>query len=583
MMKGVAIKYGDVAPGAKESFVPYTDQSLYETLPQLQLYNERFENYGNPCEQYLLPLDGETLALPENPSSTTLGLWSSQLTDGNGEFATPIELVLESVDQYSSQGITFTFDTNNNIYPQRIKIEWLRITQDSITILSEKEFFPDNPFFYCENWVENYNKVVTTFYSLNMPHNRLRLRAIDYGYGTIFYGKELRNVHLKQTVNPISSEIEIDSCDFILDSKSNMEYSFQKKQPLSVYHNGHLKATMFVGSSNRTSRSMWNVKAEDYIGLMDAVVFLGDIYVNKVAYDLLEEIFATANVPYKINPELKSVVLSGHIPITTCRNALMQIAFATQNAVVTAESDVVNVVNLNDDLKQTIPRNRVMSGATFNEDSVITEAEITIHSYMPKDTVAENAIIAYNSKDSGVGTNIMVKFSEPLHSLYTLNDGEIVESSANYAIINARANNFRLIGYSYEHTTITAKKRRDAVNVLTAENVVSITDATMVSATNAETVLNSCYDWLSKQSSVNLRIVEGKQVTEGKSVKWGAKKWGSFKWGERAEDVIVYDQPIGLGDRIDVETEYMGVVGGRVIEQSYTLGGNIIVKEAVIK
>ena len=90
-------------------------------------------------------------------------------------------------------------------------------------------------------------------------YNRLKLRSIDYGYGTYFYGDELAKCKAIQEIDPISTPIPINTCDFTLDSKSDMEYSFQAKQPLSVFYNDELKATVFVEKSKRTAKRIWSV------------------------------------------------------------------------------------------------------------------------------------------------------------------------------------------------------------------------------------------------------------------------------------------------------------------------------------
>ena len=259
MNKGVAIQYGDVAPEAKENFVPTASESEFDTLAQLQQYNLNFPNYANPCELYQTVLDGTAQAFPSAPDDANMGLWSEQLSNDDGTFTEPIVLEFESAGQYSSQGLTLTFDTYNNIYATRLNIKWLRITDEGITTLADKDFTPDNAFYFCHKKVENYNKVVITFYSLNMPKNRLKLRVIDYGYGTIFYGGELRNTKIIQEIDPISTQISINTADFTLDSKTNIEYSFQQRQPLSVYFNGELKATTFVKSAKRKARFLWEI------------------------------------------------------------------------------------------------------------------------------------------------------------------------------------------------------------------------------------------------------------------------------------------------------------------------------------
>ena len=79
-------------------------------------------------------------------------------------------------------------------------------------------------------------------------------------------------------------------------------------------------------------------------------------------------------------------------------------------------------------------------------------------------------------------------------------------------------------------------------------------------------VLEKCYNWLIKTKTTNLKIVEGKHVAYE---------------GDNA--IVTYDQPVNVGEVIKSETEYLGEVTGRIIKQSFSLNGSIIVKEAVLK
>lgn len=575
--KGVAIRYSDVAPEAKENFVPTASESQFDTLAQLQQYNLNFPNYANPCELYQTVLDGTASAFPSVPVQANLGLWSEQLSNDDGTFTEPIVLELQSVGQYSSQGLTLTFDTYNGIFATRVGIKWLRITGEGITTLAEQEFTPDNAFYFCRKQVENYNKVVITFYSLNMPKNRLKLRVIDYGYGTFFYGDELRGVKLIQEIDPISTQISINTADFTLDSKTDMEYSFQAKQPLSVYFNGKLKATTFVKKSTRKAKRLWSIQSEDYIGLLDSIPYYGGVYTNKNAVELLTDIFTVAKVPYTIDDTFTDKTVTGYIPFTTCRDALMQVAFAIQAVVDTSNSEVVKVFTLEEDVKQTIPLNRIMQGQNFADEETVTGVEVTVHSYKP----ITETIDVYDASESGTGQNIFVKFSEPLHDL-SITNGEIVSSGTNYAVINANTGCI-LQGQQYEHTTQTRRKNNPVVLASEVEKIVAIDKATLVSQYNIDNVLNKCYNWLIKTNSTNLKIVEGKHIQYGDYVKYGEKKYGTVKYGEKTPNIVTYDKGVNVGENINAETEYLGIVGGRLIKQSFNLNGNIIIKEAVLK
>lgn len=558
--KGVSIQYGDVAPEAKENFVPTASESEFDTLTQLQRYNLNFPNYANPCELYQTVLDGTARAFPSIPEQANLGLWSEQISNDDGTFTQPIVLELESAGQYSSRGLTLTFDTYNDIFATKLSIKWLRITDEKITLLDNKIFTPDNAFYFCQNPVDNYNKIVITFISLNMPQNRLKLRAIDYGYGVVFYGDELRNVKLIQEIDPISSQISINTADFTLDSRADTNYSFQTKQSLNVYFNGELKATTFVKKSTRKSKRLWNIQSEDYIGLMDGIPYYGGIYTNRNAVELLTDIFAVAKVPYSIDDVFADAKVTGYIPYTTCRDALMQVAFAIQAVVDTSDSDVVKVFSLEEDVKQTIPLNRIMQGQNFSDEETVTGVEVTTHSYKPITETLE----VYNSDESGTGENIFVKFSEPLHDL-SITNGTIVLGETNYAVINANDNSV-LIGQKYEHTTQTRRKNNPVVLANEIEKIIAVNNATLVSQYNVDNLLEKCYNWLIRTNSTNLKIVEGKHIQYGET-----------------SNIITYDKRVNVGDCIYAETEYLGTVEGRITKQTFNLNGGIIIKDCIMK
>lgn len=574
MSKGVAITYGDIAVEAKENFSPTSSEDAFNTVKNLQRYNMQTENYANPCELYQTVLDGEQIALPSDLENANIGLWSEQISGDDGKFANNITLTMTSTGQYSSQGFTFTFDKYNNIYPTSIMIQWYRDNE----LLDFTVFNPDSAFYFCKNKVENFNQVVITFGSLNMPKNRLKLTSIDFGYGTVFYGDELRNVKLIQQLDPISSEIAINTCDFTLDSKSDIVYSFQAKQPLSVSYNDKLLATVFVKTSKRTGRFLWNINAEDYISLMDNIPFKGNIYDGVNAKVLFKDIFDTAKVPYSITTDFDNVTLSGHIPYTTCRQALMQVAFACQAVIDTSGSDRVKVFKLENDVKQTVPLNRIMQGQNFEDDETVTGVELTVHTYEPKTTETSEL---YKAADSGTGTDILIKFSEPMHDL-SIAKGTITESGANYAIITANRGCI-LSGKGYDHITEIRRKLNPKVLASELENISSITGATLVSVSNVDSVLETCYNWLTRVNAVNLKIIEGKTVIEGDYYRYGTAKYGTALYGGFEDDTVVYDKAVNVGEVISAETEYLGIQTGRIIRQSFGLNGNIIVKEAVLK
>ena len=570
-MRGIRIDYGGIAVSAKDNFVPSTtDKESFVDLGELQQEGLTFPNYGNPCELYSVLLDGNTEPFPDNTETANIGWWSEQLSRENREFASPIELTLIANGfYYTSSGITLTFDTYNNIYANNIVIRWFR----DDALLVEESFSPDSAFYFCQKKVENYNKIIITFKSINMPYNRLKLRSIDYGMRITFYGDELKNAKLIQEIDPLSSQIAINTCDFTLDSRRNIEYSFQERQPVTVYFNDILRSTSFVKSFKRKSKNVWNIQTEDYIGLMESDTFYGGIYSNKNAVDLLEEIFSKANVPYNIS-DLANESVTGYIPYTSCREALMQVAFAVGAVVDTSNSDRINVYKLSGEITQTIPLNRIMQGQNFDEESKVTAVEVIAHRYIP----IADSIKVYDASESGTGNNIFVKFSEPLHDLsitngsFAVDDKGNVLKHTNYAVITANANCV-LTGKKYEHTQTVSTMKNSIITDTDTENIVSVQNATLVSSDNIDNVLERCYNYYSTNMQVNLKIIEGKHKS----------RYGEFKYGEHAYGKSIDDMPTNVGEKITCKTEYLGDVKGRILKQTYALNGGIIVKDTKIK
>lgn len=558
--KGVAIRYGDVAPEAKENFVPESSQDLFDTLEQLQRYNVNFPNYSNPCEAYSTVLDGTALPIPSDPENANLGFWSWTTSNSSGRFLTSIKLELTSEGYYTSSGFTLTFDTHNNIYPTTVTIQWMRVTDEASETIAEETFSIDNAVYFCEKKVERYNKVIMWFNNMNMPNSRLKLRSIDYGRGTIFYGRELRTVGLIQELDPVSSQISINTADFTIDSAGNTSYTFQRKQPLNVYFNGELLATTFVKKATRQSKFLWNIQSEDYIGIMDGVPYYGGIYNNANAVDVLTDIFNVAKVPFVVDDIFADATVTGYIPYTTCREALMQVAFAIQAVVDTSNSDMVKVFALSDEVAQTIPLNRIMQGQNFVDDETVTGVEVTAHAYKP---ITDTQTV-YDANESGSGERIFVKFSEPLHDLVLTNGEFVLDENGNemkhtnYAVINAETGCI-LSGQKYEHTTQTKRKNDETILSSEIERIMAVDNATLVSSANLDNVLEKCYNWFTRINTTNLKIIEGRH-DDGTS-----------------------DPKVIVGDVITCETEYLGEVTGRIIRQTFNLAGGITVKDSVLK
>jgi hypothetical protein len=160
---------------------------------------------------------------------------------------------------------------------------------------------------------------------------------------------------------------------------------------------------------------------------------------------------------------------------------------------------------------------------------------------------------------SGASTRVLVIFPEPLYDV-NVRYGGIYDSGANYAIISA-TNLCVLTGKKYKHLRSVKSKPNPLVLSTDAENVKSITEATLVSPSNIDNVLEKCYNWLIRTNKLSTRIAE------------------------RKHNNGTVDARVGLGDKITVPTEYGGgyeSIDGRVVKSSFGLNGSILIKDVEV-
>lgn len=553
-MSTVKISYGAFALGAKDHLTVDALEKLdFIDLNELKRNDLRVGNYANPCEQYQTLLDGSMLVLPEDKESIDLGYWSEKITDEDGvfwegQYQSAVGIYLTLDEFFSSSGITITFDTDNNIYPTKVEVIYYQSTDEYEESLSKKTFTPDSPVFFFAQPVELYNLVELNFYGLNMPHNRLRIRSIDFGFNRVFTAEELKKCSVIQQMDTISETLPISTCDFTLNIKDESLPIFQEKQPIRTYFNDKLIAKTFVEKYTRKTKTDWQVSTEDYFGMLDDVTFMGDIYDNKNVEALIDEILTPHNIPFTISENLKSMTVTGHIPICSGREALQRVCFACGAVASTANSENVDIYELSEEIKTSVPLSRIKQGASFERLDRITEMQLTAHSFIPTDEVKT----LYEAKKKGSGENIFIKFSEPYYNLSITEDSEIVASGANYAIINARENCV-LTGKKYEHKE-TIKTMKNPI-VLSGEmpKVKAITNQYLISADNVDKILELCYNYYIKDLKSKISVFERKQ-----------------------------DTPAFVGDNIEFATEYLGTKQGRIEEQRFNLNGRIILKKCEI-
>lgn len=550
------LRYDGVGIGSNKSFsvTSVSNKESFSKDSQILNRENAYVNFGNPCDLYSVSLDGSVSALPENPVNQNVGIWSALQTNEKGQFSTPITIVMKSDEYFSTAGITVKFDTNKGIYANRLRVKWY---QDN-SVLSEKEFTPDNAEYFCDNKVELYNRVDIILYSMNVPYNRLRLQGVEFGIVTEFTSRVLKNSAIKQSASPISEKLPINTLDFSIVSRDGIDFVFQQRQPIDAFFDDKLKGKFFIKTATKSGHNAYSVTCEDYIGLLENATFNGGIYENESVGYLIRSICGVAGVPVVVPAEYENRnTVTGYLPRSTCRKALQQVLFSECLAAATSNATSLIIRSIDNEVKQTIPRERIMQGISVKESDRISAVSMNAHAYI----LSEEETILYDAQKSGTGENIEVLFYEPYHSL-TLNYGKLIEWGANYAIINAIDEKSVLKGKRYIHTISTKTRQNALLTASDTKKSLEIKDATLVNADNIDRVLDKCYNYLVNNKSVSARIVEGKHD---------------------AENGYTYDMPINLLENLTLNTAFSDAVTARLESQAYSMNGGILVKECSLR
>lgn len=621
MNRNLKIIYGDVTPEAKENFYTTATESKFGTEYQkhFRKYNYNNMNYGNPCELYSLPLDGSTTCATEAEMYNGIAYLSDQLSNSAGGFDQPIKLTMLSPHNFTAKGFTFTFDQYNDIYATNIDIEWIRTNENVEETISKKTFRPDSYMFFCENDVSLFNKVIITFHSLNMPYNRLRLSSIDFGYGTVFESDQLKNVYIDKAINLISSEVQINNAvvDLMMRRNQKNNYSFSSKQNMRIMLDEQIHFEGFIEDTQRNDEFWYTITLEDYLGIMEDKLYYGDVYTDVSGKQLIEDVFATCNVPYEIDTQFEDKQLSGTIGIVSCREALRQLAFACGLVIMPLTDRIaLQVINFdNTKISQVIRKDRILQGVSITEDKVITRVNLTSYKYIPpiigvqygtKVQVDNNFTLLQTNLQYTNDELITMYSEEPLYNIcgglygpYYIGEQhtyegtyldirnvseyiDVIGTTAYSITAKIKQSGIDVGGWQYGVAKEITSRDNDRLLYNSVENVRTLENATLISESNVQDILNRCYDYYMHNITVTARVADRKRDKNRQKIKWGQKKWGAFKWGQIDNSTISRDSEVNLGDKIKLETEYQGERIGTVVGINYNLNSNIIVKEVTI-
>lgn len=284
--------------------------------------------------------------------------------------------------------------------------------------------------------------------------------------------------------------------------------AFAKNDPIRVWESDSDASmqTYYLRSITRTGATSYRLVAWSAVGLLAAMAHKGGIYTGQTVAEVVKEI--CGNVPVVVKSVFANTKLYGWLPYCqpkadrrgkSARDNLVQVLFAIGAYLTTDLNGVLHIDALWDGASSTIGSNRMYaSGGKVSYSDPISAVTVTEHQYIAG--TDEKELFSGTSQQGDI-----ITFSEPMHSL-SANGFSILESGANYAKISSGSGSLK--GKTYIHNT---RLVTQTVTENAAENVKSVTDATLVSLVNSSAVAKRLADYYKCRETITNGIVSGQE------------------------------------------------------------------------
>lgn len=335
-----------------------------------------------------------------------------------------------------------------------------------------------------------------------MAVNEIRYKGVSYATdddikvpsGILYEVKALR-----------SDSLEANSLTVTVFSNDKAIMGFAKNDKVEYFRDGRRVGVYYLQTVERVGSDAYTLSALSALGRLITMRHVGGIYTGQTVAEVVPQICGPVEV--MIESVYASRQLYGYLPYSnpdtrtgngrSARDNLSQVLFAIGASLGTDENGVMRVEKLWDGVSATITADQINENSCSTVyETPVSAVEITEHQW-----VKSGADVSLFEGTAEEGA--LVTFSEPAYNLVG-NGVTVRESGDNYAILSAGTGT--LTGKRYNHLTrIVRRTVTDGVE----ENVVSVSDATLVSLTNSVDVAKRMADNYRHRETIRVDVEPG--------------------------------------------------------------------------
>lgn len=356
--------------------------------------------YGGELNQTLLaknqPIYEPNAFLKDTPLSDTNGSVTATAT---------IDITNQNIS-----GFTVIFDVIGGVFPRQFTV-YLKHKNESNTYetVTQKYVTTSSSICYVDVSGSSIDRIEISATNINAPYARFKLSNVFSGRIIHFSSTNISSCNIIEQIDPISETIPYGVCDFTLSSDDDIIYSEDEQKSIEVYHDGEFLGLFFIDSVKNLGGEKYQITSHDIIGELDKYQFIGDVYTETLVIDLISAIHSAAGLPDLTLSDLpadsSTAKIQGHIPVSSCRDALQMILQAAGWYADASRFFTINYKKRATATSQTVKSSCVAEGFNIELDNQTVRILVTSHDFVGKDGQKwdEQTFDRYTSNKYGKG------------------------------------------------------------------------------------------------------------------------------------------------------------------------------------
>ena len=314
----------------------------------------------------------------------------------------------------------------------------------------------------------------------------------------VFEDDDIRSAQIYRATSLIADSLEPNTLHATVRCSDSSILEFEQDTRLTYIHGTDLPVYFYIQDITRTGPDEYAISAMSAIGrLIHGEQHYGGIYTGQTVGQVIPEICGP--VPCVVKTNLQDVQIYGWLPIASRRDNLAQVLFAVGAWIRDDLDGVLHIERLWDGYTANITQAKIYQGPSMSYGAKVTQVVVTEHQYVQG---GEEVTLFEGQSQQGD----IITFSEPAYNLRA-SGFSILESNANYAKITA--GNGTLVGSAYIHNT---RQVSADVSQAAEPNVVTVSDATLVSLVNSSDVARRLAQYYACLSTFDGDILPGQQL-----------------------------------------------------------------------